>query len=423
MYIFKKILFSFGIKATSSFIGLITTMLLTRNLEKSIVGNVFLFFSVVAILTAISKLGLESQIVKKTSNFYNNERSLNKYISNQIVVTLISSFVVGGFTALIFLAGTSISFIQLSDNSVIFFIIPAIILETIFACSSRIIQGMNMPYNFLIIIASQKLFLLIFMSICFLNQMYSEIYLYGIILISYAPSLFILFLQIKKHTNYFIIEELLKNPRSSAELKDVAREGIPLLLIGIFSILAQHFAVIYIGYTGSSQEAAEYGVCLRIVSVIGFLLIATNSVAAPHLAKTHLNQGIKSTYDVYGEYTCKVSILCIPLILSIILFGKFILGCFGSEYIDLYVALIIMSIGQIFNLATGTISSLYIMTEKASYYRNISILCNLFGISILPALMSIYPKSGAAISYALTMTISNLTLHLFFKYKLLNEKY
>jgi O-antigen/teichoic acid export membrane protein len=98
-----------------------------------------------------------------------------------------------------------------------------------------------------------------------------------------------------------------------------------------------------------------------------------------------------------------------------VLFGKYILNFWGSEFIYAYPILITLSIGQFFNISSGCSGLLLTMTGHEKVHGYISLSSLLVNIILNIVLISKYGALGAATATAITISLENITKLLFVK--------
>jgi O-antigen/teichoic acid export membrane protein len=103
-------------------------------------------------------------------------------------------------------------------------------------------------------------------------------------------------------------------------------------------------------------------------------------------------------------------------LLSLIVFlslGKYILNFWGGEFVLGFPILAILAIGQFFNIASGPVAAILIMTNNEKVARNITVFTVLLNLILNYFLINNFGAVGAAIATAFT-TILNMLLFAFF---------
>ena len=99
--------------------------------------------------------------------------------------------------------------------------------------------------------------------------------------------------------------------------------------------------------------------------------------------------------------------MLISLIFFIVL-GKYILQLWGNEFTEAYIVLIILSFGQLFNIGTGGVAQLLIMTGLHKLHTYITVGFMFLYVILNYVLISYWGMIGAAIANAFTFIAMNI---------------
>ena len=192
-------------------------------------------------------------------------------------------------------------------------------------------------------------------------------------------------------------------------LKDLVRPALPILWISLSSIIASNIAVIMLGWLSNSKNVGLYTVAVSVALLTSFFLKVTNSVLSPKLAGLNA-EGKKKEMSLMVKQTTKglTFIALLPVVIFII-FGKLILGLWGDEFQAVYPILLILSIGQFFNIATGCSGLLLVMCGYEKQHGYISIVFVIFNFILNLVLIPKYDILGAGIATAATVALENIT--------------
>ena len=102
--------------------------------------------------------------------------------------------------------------------------------------------------------------------------------------------------------------------------------------------------------------------------------------------------------------------------MSSICFGNFILSTWGLEFKSGYSVLVILAIGQFFNVATGTVGTLLTMTGFEKKLLAVNTLFMVLNIILNIVFITIWGIEGAAFAYAISIFGMNFT-RVFFVHK------
>lgn len=187
--------------------------------------------------------------------------------------------------------------------------------------------------------------------------------------------------------------------------------------INLITILMANIDFLLLGVLSDVSNVGLYTSAVQLAFVSGFILQVTNTAISPKLAVLYVNSQVKDMESMLRKVTLVLILIGVAFFSTYILFGKWILGLWGSEFKEAYLALLILGFGQFINIATGSSGQVLAMCgfEKVLFKLSIFslIICIILHIILIP----IYGFLGAAISNAIRLVLEN-SLKLFFSQKL-----
>ena len=167
--------------------------------------------------------------------------------------------------------------------------------------------------------------------------------------------------------------------------------------IVVASQLAMQWApTLWLGALASSENVARYHVAGRTALLIGFVLIAVNSIAAPKFAALHA-QGEAAALERIARQTTRImTVTALPIAAVFALFPGLVLRLFGDEFSAAAPLLRILAIGQFFSSATGSVANLLLMTGHERDYRNICVAGSVISVAGGYLAIGRFGETGAA---------------------------
>lgn len=200
-----------------------------------------------------------------------------------------------------------------------------------------------------------------------------------------------------------------KGAISLVTLKPMLKMAYPLLIVSGTSFIMANLDVLMLGILSDSGEVGRYSVAARLALLVSFLLQITNSVISPRLAKMYAKNEIKEMKFLVNKVTGILFVVGLLFLSFFILFGKFILSFWGTNFIEGYGILIVLSIGQFFNIATGCAGLLLVMCGYEKDQGRISFTGLILNVILNVILIKMYGAYGAALSTAITVIFINLS--------------
>jgi O-antigen/teichoic acid export membrane protein len=184
---------------------------------------------------------------------------------------------------------------------------------------------------------------------------------------------------------------------------------LPLWVSTLMAQLVLFSGQFFAGIWVESEEVAQLVVAQRCAVLMSFILMAFfNFVIAPQFAEFY-RKGDMVGLRGSAVYSVRLMItFALPILVLIIFFPEFILGLFGSDFIEVAVYLQILALGQFVNVITGSVGYLLTMTGHEKDIRNNMLFCGPFAIMLSLALIPFWGAIGSAIATALALSVQNL---------------
>lgn len=201
----------------------------------------------------------------------------------------------------------------------------------------------------------------------------------------------------------------------SAQLLKTAK---PLFLVSVTFVVASNADVIMLGWLGNSEMVGLYSIAARVALLTSFFLQVTNAAISPKIAALY-EEGKKYEMEkMVQSVTLGLVGIASFAVLIIVLFGKTILSIWGIEFQAAYPLLIILSIGQFFNIGTGASGLILMLCGLEKTQAWISSVFVVLNLILNYFLIKKYGALGAAIATSLTVSLDNLSRVIFAKIKL-----
>ncbi len=198
----------------------------------------------------------------------------------------------------------------------------------------------------------------------------------------------------------------------------ILKKSFPMMISQFFIILLTWTDILMLGKFETEANIGIYNTAFKL----GYLtLFVVNSVGVIILSdvseRFHLKDftGLRKTINKATQLTI---VLTLPIALCLILFGSFFLSLFGEEFIQGKFALILITLGALFNAMTGNVDQILNMTDNEKTVRNIMFVGFIINVVLNAVLIPLYGYEGAAFSSLLVNVIVNGIFVLIIKKKL-----
>src|SRR5581483_1734432 len=188
--------------------------------------------------------------------------------------------------------------------------------------------------------------------------------------------------------------------------------------VGIFSatvsgmnllefVIAQSDKVL-IGIFLTTRDLGIYAVAAGLVTFVSIILQSVNQIFSPTIAGLHAKRDYVLLGRMHQTLTKWILGLSIPLATVMILFAPTLMGIFGRDVEAGWPILVIGTVGQLVNCATGSVG--YLLLMSGNQKRLIAIQGFTAGV-LLAVTMTLVPRFGiigAAVASAISVLLSNV---------------
>lgn len=397
----KKSFIALLIRALGFLSGYLFIFLTVKYFGPEVQGRLSLSFSFMIIGSLVCRLGVDVSFVKIfaiNDNFENSKGIYFKILPDITLLSLISS-------SFVFFLSDTISeniFNDIGLSPYLKWTSPCIFFFTIVLVNSGVFRGLkkNSLYSFLF---NGGRFFFTFISFCILTFFWKDNPQTTVI--SHTISIFILFVisiyYIKKYIYPFTNNTSYKKRRFIVD-------SLPMLLSASMIIFLGWTDTIVLGIYKESSLVGIYNVVLKVATVVSFTLQAIDSILAPKLSMSFHDQDYTKFKKLIKFSTILNIMISSTVVLFIVLFKSQILEIFGEEFTGASTALIILSIGQLFNSIFGPIGSIFQMTGHQKTFQNILFVSVVVNLILNLILVKDYGINGVAASTSISLILSKI---------------
>ncbi|HTA26359.1 MAG TPA: polysaccharide biosynthesis C-terminal domain-containing protein, partial [Bacteroidia bacterium] len=171
-----------------------------------------------------------------------------------------------------------------------------------------------------------------------------------------------------------------------------------LFLLQVIMSINSRMDILMLGYLKDSSQVGIYSVADMIATKLLLFLQIMNVITAASISRMHSLEQKQKLQEMITKISRWVMLISLPVFLIIVLFRKLIMSYFGVDFDSGQTALVIISTGQMINIAYGPVGNFALMTGNQRYFiifTSINILINFTLNLILTPSLGI---NGTAIS-------------------------
>jgi O-antigen/teichoic acid export membrane protein len=189
-------------------------------------------------------------------------------------------------------------------------------------------------------------------------------------------------------------------------------------VVNIMSLIVDYSGVLVAGALVASQELAYLFSAQRTALLVSFVLVVVNTVVAPHYARLWNTGDLKSIQYTAKQSTRVMAISALLIVLLMSFFSGLIMSLFGEGFEQGAKLLVILAIGQLVNVTTGSVGYLLTMTGHERDMRQVSIISGPITVICAVWFTVCWGVTGAACATALGLSLKNLGALLMVKRRL-----
>jgi O-antigen/teichoic acid export membrane protein len=195
--------------------------------------------------------------------------------------------------------------------------------------------------------------------------------------------------------------------------------ALPLAMIASLQLINTHTDIIMLGMFRSPEEVGVYKVVVAAAVFVTFGLQAVHALMSPYFAKFYFQNDLARLQAIVTTSTRVSLVLAFPVSLGFIFFGDFFLQIFfGEGYSSGYGSLVIITVGQLFNVSVGLVGLLLTMTGHEKFSLVALAVSAMANVVLNIILIPLYGITGAAASTAVTLVLWNIFMWLVVRKKL-----
>lgn len=380
------------------------SVLITRTLGTTGSGYYYLALNIISITSVMANLGYGTLILKIASGFIEKEPIFVK----KVFYTAFNRIFLGSlfFCGLVnFFADNLSGFLNKPELSNVLHIFSASIF---FMAQSNLLnsylQGCG-KLNLMVFLQniSVPLFLSIFLLLatvlgCNVNYLYGAGIYTWVCFITFVVGVFYATKQIPTVN--------VKNYNISADKRMAG--NVDYLLINLSTIIIMQGVTFFSSKYLAIEDIALLNAAQRITNFISFFYVSVLVIYMPAFSRLFFSEKLDELKVIAKKTTRIISFFGVFVILIIVFLSKDIMSIYGEAFIDGWVYLVILAIGQVINVLTCVSTNLLTM---CGYQRNLKYIF-LFSVcvSVISAIVipHFYSTIGAAFVLALSLSFQNI---------------
>lgn len=200
----------------------------------------------------------------------------------------------------------------------------------------------------------------------------------------------------------------LNTPKAHYDTHNWSKAAGVFFLISSLNLINLRTDVLAIGGLLPSTDLAYYNIGAKLSELLKMAFVVSNMVFAPLIAH-HFAQQNTNALQRLATRSAWLSVgISLPLVLLLLLLGKPILLWWGSSFTTAYAAMMVLCLGQMFNLGCGLAGNLLAMTGNERWIFVSIIVSTIANVGLNLWLIPQYGILGAAYATTISTVLKNL---------------
>ena len=179
-------------------------------------------------------------------------------------------------------------------------------------------------------------------------------------------------------------------------LKDMAGETTSMAMVVLISTWLAYADILILGYFHGPSEVGLYSAAQRIVLLLAFVLVSLNSLLGPRFALLIKQGNQAELFALYRKAVKWTAITGLPIVVLLAAFSGWFLSWFGPTFVAAQYVLLILLLGQLFNVLTGPVGVLMMMGQHTATLRTYTAITALTHLPVALVLTPLFGATGAA---------------------------
>jgi O-antigen/teichoic acid export membrane protein len=186
---------------------------------------------------------------------------------------------------------------------------------------------------------------------------------------------------------------------------------IPFTFISVISTMNIEIATVLVGYLGDERSVAYLKVATQVGILLSLGIIAINTINAPMIARLYHSGDMVATQELLTKSVKLSTITLVPIGFIVIFFGDNLVAfLFGVEYLPSFPLIVVLTIGQVFNVLMGAVGLVLTMSGNEKRAIRTLIMGLVLTVILLIFLIPPYKALGAVIATTCTMFFLNIVM-------------
>jgi len=202
-------------------------------------------------------------------------------------------------------------------------------------------------------------------------------------------------------------------------VRELLSYSLPLLFVAVSNQIFLNVDRLMIGYFCTVKDVGLYTPAASVAIFVSAPLTMFNPIFSPIIARYYHEQRIGELSYLFKTITRWAFTVSLPLFIFILLMSKEIMQIFGKQYLQSSGVLVILSLAQLINAATGSVSIILAMSSNQKILLVVTVFVNILNIILNMFLIPCLGIMGAAVATGISIIMLNV-LNCYFVFRVVS---
>jgi O-antigen/teichoic acid export membrane protein len=181
-------------------------------------------------------------------------------------------------------------------------------------------------------------------------------------------------------------------------------------LLWLVEFASRNLDLVIVGRLLDSAQAGIYNIASRNATLSHMVLVAFNTFFSPTVSALTSTHRLPALQNIFRRASLWILIVGAPLVALTVALAEPLMRLFGADFTAGASPLVILSLGQLFNIGTGLVATALLMAG----WQTVVLVCHIGSLVVTATLclvlVPLWGLNGAAAAMSLSVVLLNLTL-------------
>lgn len=196
------------------------------------------------------------------------------------------------------------------------------------------------------------------------------------------------------------------------------KDALKFSAISFVGLAGNEASILFLGVLSDSTQAGYYRVAQQILAILSLGIYSVNVVFAPQISRAFINSNAKLN-EVAKSAVRLSTLTTLPIIILVMIFSEeIVIALFGEKYAVSAGILLVLCIGQIINVLSGSVGLILNMTGHEKINLKIQAFTLFITVLAMIPLTYLFGSTGTAIGVSFNMCFWNIVMCIYINKKL-----